>query len=211
VQSIFPAVVLWGALLACSGKDEEFLAGGEAKGNGVETETVDGEIVDGVFHAFGETYAVDELGSLSQALVPTSCAGTPPSVGTLTVSGPPGQNQILTTNATYGIPSCPKVARVDLNHFAVNAQVVAAYASSVPTNQTDCQKIEVSRVTMSNPGGSVVFARTRAFGTWGGSGPSCFFPITGSPTMPPGQHFEWVQALDQLGNTRQVRVTLIAL
>lgn len=198
------------AATACSGGDGDFPVDGETEGRVIENETAEGEIIDGVFHAFGEAYAMDELGSLSQALVATSCGGIPPSSGTLNVG--PGQSQQVIVGPNYGIPSCPNLARVDLVHFDTKAQAFAAYDpfAALPTNQADCQKIEVSRVTMSNPNGTVLAARTRAFGAWSSS-QGCLYPITGSNvTLAAGQQYEWVQALDQAGNKKRVRVSLIA-
>jgi hypothetical protein len=153
----------------------------------------------------GELGNVEELGTSQEALVPSSC-GTVIPQSSLTLTVGTSGSDVKTKSPPYGSAACPNATLFNLQHFSGKAGTTVAYAGALPTNEADCRKIEVSQITY-DTFGNQVGSRTRKFG--GFAGGVCLFPITSnSAPLPPGQHREWVQALDAQGRIAAVRVTL---
>jgi hypothetical protein len=156
----------------------------------------------------GELADEASIGTSEEALVPDNCGLIRPQSSTRLTVGATG-SQVATKSPPYGGGACTNAAAFDLQHFNGRAGTTVAYAGALPTNESDCRRIEVSQITYDNFG-TQVGSRTRKFGGW--SGGSCLFPITSnSGPLPAGQHRQWVQALNAAGQPVAVRVTLFAL
>jgi hypothetical protein len=181
------------ALGGCSAAEGyEAAEGDSAEGARTETDSA-GDDIDGE----------EVLDSFAQALVTDRCGAITPQDATSLSLG-----QAATKSPPYGIAGCPNSHLFLLNHTGSFAGTTVAYAGTLPTNQADCQRIEVSQITFESNGVRVVGSRTVNRGFW--TGTRCSGPITGSPRLNPqaGPHRHWVQALNASGQAAAVRVTL---